>query len=145
MQLLKLTILPFMLFFLNVKGQEMDSTHAYIFWADQKVVLIKIAPGSTRFRPSIREVLKADSLLLIYLRNSKDFEGKNDTYHSYFRQYVGLISPGLKGIYVNAFCRKPDYFEKETFYPRGGGKCYFRALINLQTSRIEDFSFNAPK
>jgi hypothetical protein len=117
----------------------------YVFSADRKVLLIKVAPGAQRFTPSQSEVQKADSLLVKYLGGSKELNEISDKYPNYFRQYVGVEKPGLKGVYINAFCRKPDFFTSDTFYPKGGGKCYFRTLINLGTSKVEDFSYNAPK
>lgn len=145
MQLLKFTILSFILSALNARGQDKDSSHVYVFEADKPVILIKVAPGSKRFTPSSTDVQKADSLLLDYLHKSKDLKDISGTYHSYFRQYVGLIKPGYKRVYINAFCRKPDHFKENTAYPRGGGKCYFRTIINLGSLQIEDFNYNAPK
>jgi hypothetical protein len=145
MRLLKLTILFSMLFCLCAEGQNLDTTHAFVFPADSKVMLIKVAPGAKRFAPSSNEVRIADSLLLKYLGNSNELKAIGDTFHSYFRQYVGVEKPGLKGIYINAFCRKPDYFTEDTVYPKGGGICYFRTLINISSLKVEDFSYNAPK
>jgi hypothetical protein len=134
-----------MLVSLDVVGQGRDSAHVYVFSADRKVLLIKVAPGAKRFTPSYNDVQKADSLLVKYLGGSKELNEISDKYPNYFRQYVGVEKLGLKGVYIKAFCRKPDFFTTDAFYPIGGGKCYFGTLINLGTSKVEDFSYNAPK
>jgi hypothetical protein len=108
-------------------------------------MLVKVAPGAKRFTPLQSEVKKADSLIIKYLESSKELNEISDKYPIYFRQYVGVEKRGLRGVYINAFCRKPDFFTSDIIYPMGGGKCFFRTLINLGTSKVEDFSYNAPK
>ncbi len=42
-------------------------------------------------------------------------------------------------------CQRPEYFLKNTFYPKGGGTCYFQAFVDPNKQQVDKFYFNAPK
>ena len=100
---LKIDHIAFNDFLVECRRTILRTTYAYVFSADRKVMLIKDAPGAKSFTPSSNEVLKADSLLSKYLSNSRKLAAIGNSYHSYFRQHIGVENPGLKGIYINAF------------------------------------------
>src|SRR5687767_13443340 len=106
------------------RAQVMQDSKRIIF-PETRPLFFDMLPDTAlpRFTPKPDEIDSADQVLS---RNSPNL--KTGTY---YRQYAGFISHGKQLIFINASCRKSDYFSENTFYPRGGGQCYFRALVDL--------------
>lgn len=135
-----------LLFVHNSYGQQLLDDKRVLFYGDTRVMLdLSKEDSPRRFTPIINEVDSADAVLAIYLRSVIKKSGGNVDLDTYYRQYVGLWLNGRRYIYVNATCRKPDYFLKDTDYPKGGGPCYFRTLVDPISKRVDRFNFNAPK
>lgn len=103
-------------------------------------------PGTVqRFIPSKTDADSADLILKNYFLKTT---GKTDNrihLKDYFRQYIRILLNGMEFIYINAFCKKPGYFLEAAYYNKGGGKCYFRALVDLANQRVDKLYFNAPR
>jgi len=121
---------------------------------EKRVIFLKQTPVSCdlisdslvqRFTPSLPEIDSADLAVNNHLQDITMANGINLRGGDYFRQYAGIWWQGQKLIFINASCRKPDYFMENTYHPKGGGECYFRALVDINTKKISRFSFNAPK
>ena len=91
-----------------------------------------------RFTPTSEQVKIADSIF-------KSDLSEKIGYDNYYRNYAGIIYRGDKMIFVNLNCKKNENFEINLFQPKGGGKCYFRGLVNIDKKVTEKFTINAPK
>ncbi len=97
-----------------------------------------------RFTPTLENIDSVDVFLKIFLINTRTQSGRLFNLEKYYRQYAGLWRNGRNCIYVNAFCTKPEYFIKNTGWPRGGGECYFQMLVDISNKTVFNFRFNAP-
>jgi hypothetical protein len=129
----------------NVSGQITQGEKRVIF-PQEKKVLIDITQDTLykRFTPTLADIDSADVFLKQYLLTiNKD--KKHYQFDDYYRQYVGLFLKGRKCIFVNASCQKTEYFFENTYYPKGGGQCFFQTLVDSYNKKVLDFFFNAPK
>ena len=111
-----------------------------IFGKNEKIYLdINPYKNLERFTPNIGEIKIAEEILENTL-TTKDLKLGN-----YYRQYAGFLKDGAKILFINTSCKNVEYFEKNTFYPKGGGKCYFRSFVNIKTNKMEKFIESAPK
>ncbi len=123
-------------------GQQQVDSKRVIFFKETQVLLdLKNDATINRFTPSLADIDNADSLLNQY------FKTNNATIFidSIYRQYVGLRINYKKCIYINASCRQPDHFLQNTYYPKGGGRCYFRTIVDVDAKWVVEIGFNAPK
>jgi hypothetical protein len=129
---------------ITTSAQVLQDEKRVIFLKETHVLLDFTTDSSIqRYTPTAEDIDSVDLLLENYLVTAKLKNNKTPQLDDYYRQYVGLYMKGQKLVYVNAFCRKPEYFLQDTYYPKGGGTCYFRALTSRRESIM--FSFNAPK
>jgi len=133
-------------FTINVLGQQSQGDNRVIFFKETSILLDLPKESSyTRFTPSITDINSADLFLKEYFFSTLNLDTSVVQLDNYFRQYIGLLLTGERIIFINASCRKPDYFLQNTYYPKGGGKCYFRTLVDIDNKKILNFNFNAPK
>ena len=139
-------LIAFLIITITVSGQILQDEKRVIFLKETSILfdLTKDNPQQ-RFTPTATEIDSADSVLDNYFLTINSVNSKNHHVDKYFRQYVGLWLKGQKIIFISASCHKPDYFSENTFYPKGGGQCYFRTLIDINTKQVYQFYFNAPK
>lgn len=132
---------------LPVSAQTLQDKYRVIFLKETPVLFEQLLPDSNlqRFTPSPAEIDSADRYLMTPLTHDTPADRSPSALNLYYRQYAGFLRDGTKYIFVNAACRKPDYFTKNTFYPKGGGNCYFRALVNLELGSVEQLLINAPR
>lgn len=127
-------------------GQVLQDPKRMIFLKETPVFFDMVSDSSLhRFTPALAEIDSADIYLAHYfpvMSTPEDQEKKPD---NYYRQYAGFFINGKRCIFINASCTLTDYFSKNTWYPRGGGSCYFRALIDLNNKKVLSLIFNAPK
>ena len=109
------------------------------FASGQKIYLEKGTENYDQFLPNVKNIEIVNSLL----KNELQKEKLN--YSNYYFQYVGVKKLDKNFIYVNASCRKTEYFDSQILTVKGGGKCYFNALINVEENSTEFLKFNAPK
>ena len=115
------------------------SEKQFIFTKESKVYIdYKSLNSNCRFTPIAEEINLADKIF------KSDLSPKID-YENYYRNYAGIILKGDKMIFVNLNCKKNENFEKDLFQPKGGGRCYFRGLVNIDKNVTESFIINAPK
>lgn len=120
-------------------SQNKISEKQFIFTKESKVYIDYDSLNSNcRFTPNAEEIQLADSIFKSDLSPNIDYE-------SYYRNYAGIKSKGDKIIFVNLNCKKNENFEKDLFQPKGGGRCYFRGLINIDKNITEKFTINLPK
>lgn len=98
-----------------------------------------------RFTPTMADIDAVDTLLHQYMLQANPQRKRPVIYADYYRQYAGFLINGKKCIFVNASCEPKDYFLKNTYYPKGGGHCYFRAIVDLDFQQISEIHFNAPR
>lgn len=136
----------FLIATINVSGQLLQDTRRVIFLKETPVLFnLTKDTALQRFTPTSDDIDSVDSFLNQYFLTISNQGDKHPNVDNYYRQYVGFWIKGKKCIYINASCRQPDYFLKNTYYPKGGGECYFRTLVDLNDKKISDFYFNAPK
>src|SRR6187401_65881 len=116
-----------------------------VFPKDVKIYFATRDTPYYRFTPTLENIDSVDVFLNKFLINSTAKEGGHLSIDNYYRQYVGMWLDGRNRVYINAFCNKPKYFLQNTYYPKGGGKCYFIAFYDLNKKEVFDFRFNAPK
>ena len=115
------------------------SEKQFVFTKDSEVYIdYESLNSNCRFTPTVEEIKLADLIFKSELSSKVDYE-------SYYRNYAGIKLNGDKIIYVNLNCKKNENFEKNLFQPKGGGRCYFRGLINIDKKITEKFTINAPK
>ncbi|MCQ4035645.1 hypothetical protein [Kaistella montana] len=120
-------------------AQNRISERQYVFNKESEVYIdYDSLNSSLRFTPTVDDLKRADSIF------KSDLSPKIE-YESYYRNYVGLKIRGDKMIFVNLNCKMNENFEKNLFQPKGGGRCYFRGLINIDKNITEKFTINAPK
>ncbi|MBN8878042.1 MAG: hypothetical protein J0I32_10885 [Sphingobacteriales bacterium] len=132
----------------TIQGLAQDSQDSKrMIFPQETPVSFDLLPDSNwqRFTPSLAEIDSADRYLMTWLSRETPADRNPPALNLYYRQYVGILRNGKRYVYINAACRKPDYFTKNTLYPRGGGNCYFRALIDLKTNEVITLLFNAPR
>jgi hypothetical protein len=129
-----------------VSGQVSQGPKRMIFLKETPV-LFDMLPDSSfqRFTPALAEIDSADIYLTHYFPEMGNPEKQERKPDNYYRQYAGFFINGKRCIFINASCWLTDYFAKNTWYPRGGGSCYFRALIDLDNKKVLSLLFNAPK
>lgn len=131
---------------LQVSGQVLQDAKRVIFPEDIPILFDLIEDSTLkRFTPGLPDIDSADAILKQHFLTFNAEGEKSIDPVNYYRQYAGFWIDGKKFIFLNASCRQTDYFMKNTYYPRGGGQCYFRTLINLYDKKINSFYFNAPK
>ena len=148
----KISVIRILLFYtliifsLKVSGQLQEGEKRVIFLKETPVYfhLTKDSIYS-RFTPTVTNIDSADLFLRAYLLKNKYYDNTSVNLDAYFRQYVGILLNGQQTIFVNASCRKPEYFLENTYYPKGGGSCYFQTLIDISNRKVFKFFFNAPK
>ncbi len=145
--LLKLTIfLGFYIITTHVFGQKQLDAKRVVFLKEIPVLFdLKKDTSIKRFTPTTQDIDSIDILLTQYFLQINSMDSKHLFITDYYRQYVGLCISGKKRIFINASCNQPDYFLKNTYYPKGGGHCYFRTLVDLDDKKVSEFYFNAPK
>lgn len=72
-----------------------------------------------RFTPSLTDIGSADQYLLTRLFLNTAEDRNPPALNLYYRQYVGFLRGGKKYIFINAACRKPDYFTKKDLVSQG--------------------------
>jgi hypothetical protein len=139
-------LIAFLIIAITASGQILQDVKRVIFLKGTSILfdLTKDNPQQ-RFTPTASEIDSADLVLDNYFLTIDSVNSKNHQVDNYFRQYVGLWLKGQKIIFINCSCHKPDHFSENSFYPKGGGQCYFRTLININTKQVCQFYFNAPK
>lgn len=120
-----------------------QDTSIVIFPKEKPVHAPNDSPTS-RFTPTETETTEVDEIIKAYIKEKYPTE-TSVKYNNYYRQYYGSILMGLKTVFVNGCCTKPEKFLDELFFPKGGGNCYFRAKVNLKSKKIMSFKFNAAK
>ncbi len=129
-----------------VSGQVSQGPKRMIFLKETPVFFDRASDSSLqRFTPALAEIDSADVYLAHYFPTMGNPENQERTPDNYYRQYVGVVIDWKKCIFINASCELTDYFSKNTWSPRGGGSCYFRALIDLNNKKVLSLFFNAPK
>jgi len=129
----------------NISGQFLQSEKRVIFFKETSVFLEFLKDTTIqRFTPNSQDIDSTDIYIEQYFHLITTKVALNRDLDKYYRQYVGFWIKGNKCIYINASCIQPNYFFKNTYYPKGDGKCYFRALADLN-NKIIDFNFNSPK
>lgn len=128
-------ILYSLLTFAQIKLTDKD----VLFATGQKIYLEREIDNYIQFLPNSKNIEFTNSLLKSELQKEKI------DYENYYFQYVGVKTSDKKFIYVNASCIKKEYFESQILTVKGGGKCYFISLINIEKNSIEFLKFNAPK
>lgn len=131
---------------ISVSGQSWLDSKRIVF-PKESLVLLDLIPDSSfqRFTPNREEVDSVDRYLSLYLAEMDDQPGRKVNIAGYNRQYVGVVMKGRKCVFINAACRLTDSFSKNTAYPKGGGTCFFRTLIDLDQKEVLSCLFNAPK
>lgn len=138
--------LLFLVIFLPVSAQLHSDGKRFIFDKETSVLFDPFSDSSLpRFTPSLAEIDSADKYLVTQLTRDTPADRNPPALNLYYRQYVGFFRDGRKYIFINAACNKSEYFTENTWYPRGGGNCYFRAWIDLEQQKVEKLLFNAPK
>lgn len=61
---------------------------------------------------------------------------------TYRRQYVGVVQGGRRLIYVNAFCDRPERWEREPVGVDDGGDCYFQVFWAPAPGTFERLTVN---
>jgi len=61
---------------------------------------------------------------------------------TYRRQYVGVVQGGRRLIYVNAFCDRPERWEREPVGVDDGGDCYFQVFWAPEPGAFERLMVN---
>lgn len=130
----------------QVTAQSLQDPFRVVF-REETPVLFDLLPDSNwqRFTLSLAEIDSADRFLMTRLTRDTPADRNPPALNLYYRQYVGILRNGKRYVYINAACRKPDYFTKNTFYPRGGGNCYFRAWVDLEAGTVETLRVNGLK
>ena len=130
----------------NLSGQTTYGEKRVAF-PQEKQVIINIGDINSyqRFTPTVTDIDSTDSFLQNYFLTIYTKQNNHPNLENYYRQYVGVIANGKKCVYINASYKKDDYFLENTFYPKGGGQGYFRALIDIYTKTVITFHFNAPR
>jgi hypothetical protein len=124
----------------------------YIFKADE-LIQHPYFESYTFFSPSIIQVEHCDSLVSEYVYANYDgyyWTNKIENYYDYYRQYVGLIdSTRNRIILIDAYCSYPYRMKDETkrnvMLVMGGGSCYFKVKVNLDSDECYELQVNAPK
>lgn len=119
---------------------------------EKRMIILKETPALFDFPGKLKRfittIANADSADIILNKYFFATAVENtDSIHlkDYFRQYMRILLNGKEFIYINAFCKKPGYFLEAAYYNKGGGKCYFRALVDLANQRVDKLYFNAPR
>ena len=60
----------------------------------------------------------------------------------HYRQYAGFTENGDPKILVNGFCNAEPDWTSQIVFVMDGGECYFTAMYNVDTERLESFTFN---
>lgn len=127
-------------------GQTGAAPQKKIFPKEVKIFCDLLTDSSaTRFTPLNAEADSADSCLFRYFETLSTPEKTAPDPEQYHRQYAGFFINGKKSVFVNGSCKLPDHFTENIYLPRGGGVCYFQALIDLADKKIIRFMFNAPR
>lgn len=130
----------------NVSAQVQPDTKRVIFLKETQILCDLIEDtAAQRFTPTVGDMDSVDSLLGQYFKQKGTGNIPQITIHNYYRQFAGFWINGKRCVFVNASCRYPDYFLQNTYYPRGGGQCYFRAMVDLDNRKMIGFYFNAPR
>lgn len=131
---------------LNVSGQVQPGTKRMIFPKETRILCDLITDtAAQRFTPTVEDIDRIDSLLGQYFIQKVTGNSPQITVQDYYRQFAGFWVNGKRCVFVNASCRYPDYFLQNTYYPKGGGQCYFRAIVDLDNRKMVVFYFNAPQ
>ncbi len=131
---------------IKVSGQLLLDPKRVIFLKETSILYnVGIDSAMVRFTPNAADVDSADAVVMKQLLTNNKQGEESVELTNFFRQYVGFRINNNKYILINGSGRKPDYFFDNIFYPKGGGKHYFRALANLQNKKIIYLYFNAPK
>lgn len=101
----------------------------------------------TRFTPSNSDILKADSLTMLYIKSHKKEHPRAHQeitdFGSYYRQYVGYLNKeNQKIIYLNSSCRMFPNWRTDIISVMGGGSCYFNVRVNLAKCECYEFIVN---
>ena len=131
---------------ITVSGQLLIDSNKVIF-PKESSVFFDMIPNTTpeRFTPTRDDINNAE---IILNQNFHAVTPSTENYidvEKYFRQYVGLIFSDIRYIFIIASCKRSDNFLINTFYPKGGGVCYFRALIDIDSKKVFKYYVNAPK
>ena len=131
---------------ITVSGQLLIDSNRVIFPKEKSVVFDMVTSTTPeRFTPTLDDI---DNAEIILNENFHAVTPSTDNYidvEKYFRQYVGLIFSDIRYIFIIASCKRSDNFLTNTFYPKGGGVCYFRGLIDIDSKKVFKIYVNAPK
>src|SRR5207248_544789 len=97
-----------------------------------------------RFTPTITDIDSADIFLKQYFLTIITKGNKHPQFENYYRQYVGLWLDGKRCIFINASCRKENYFLQNTYYPKGGGhsnECHCFANAGTLCDMFQQYPF----
>lgn len=130
----------------HVLGQTRIDTKRVIFLKETPILFdLKNDTSVSRFTPTLEDINIIDTLLSQQFARVDFKDNRYTLIIDYYKQYVGLWIKGRKYIFINTSCRLQDYFLRNTYYPKGGGQCYFRTLVDLNEKKITEFHFNAPR
>ena len=117
-----------------------------IFGKDVRVNLRGIKDTTyPRFTPYFDDIDSTDTFLNKNFNPDFNFSGKILLFENYYRQYFGVLINGKRCIYIKGFCNESECFMQSYCDYMGGGTCYFRILIEIDTKKILLSYFNAPK
>ena len=134
------TIYIFFIFVTHLVFAQIKITEKQIiFGENQRIYIDDELENLERFTPNLQFINLVNHLL------EEKLKKENLNLDNYYIQYIGIKRLNEVLIYANASCRKEVNFETELFSYRGGGKCYFKSLNNINQNLIEKFNFNAPK
>ena len=140
-----ITIMTLLIVAQNLSAQINVHKKRVIFPKDVKIYFATPDTPYYRFTPTYENIDSADLFLNKFLINSTAKDEAQFSVDNYYRQYAGMWINGRNCVYINAFCKKPKYFLQNTYYPKGGGKCYFSAFYDLNKKEVFNFRFNASK
>lgn len=124
----------------TVSGQFLIDSNRVIFPKERSILFDMVASTTPeRFTPTLDDIDNAEIIL------NQKFHAVTLSTEKYFSQYVGFLFDDIRYIFINASCKRPDDFLTNTFYPKGGGVCYFRALIDIDSKKVFKIYVNAPK
>ncbi len=88
--------------------------------------------GESYWTPTVTDVAKTEAAIA----------ENQGSLLSHTRQYAGIVEDGERKILVNGFCSDEPNWMSQPIVVLDGGECYFTAIYNVDTSELEQFTFN---
>jgi hypothetical protein len=118
-----------------------------------------VLQGREIWMPTVEQVLEAEAIIETFLHDNYPALGKVVRERQYFRQYVGWIGDGHKGIYCNFFCDPldpKDFEETDDVEARDrssklncnpvqvedGGDCFFQIYYDADERKVINLMVN---